>query len=44
MGQAQVIDGKKVAASLRSGIASRVSALAEQHGIQPGHAVILVGD
>lgn len=39
-----VINGKATAASLRQQIASSVVALKERHGIQPGLAVILVGE
>lgn len=41
--QAKIIDGKHVAAQLRSEIKSETAALAEK-GIVPGLAVILVGD
>ncbi|RJT26340.1 bifunctional methylenetetrahydrofolate dehydrogenase/methenyltetrahydrofolate cyclohydrolase FolD [Chakrabartia godavariana] len=40
---AKLIDGKKLAAQIRVGCATRVRALA-QHGVTPGLAVILVGD
>jgi methylenetetrahydrofolate dehydrogenase (NADP+)/methenyltetrahydrofolate cyclohydrolase len=41
---ARIIDGKAVAASLRTGLKARVEALIEQHGSPPGLAVILVGE
>lgn len=41
---ARIIDGKAVAASLRTGLKARVQALIEQHGAPPGLAVILVGE
>jgi methylenetetrahydrofolate dehydrogenase (NADP+) / methenyltetrahydrofolate cyclohydrolase len=41
---ARVIDGKAVARKLRAEYASRVEALRAKHGVQPGIAVILVGD
>ena len=41
---ARLIDGKRLAASLRIELASRVSTLLREHGIVPGLAVILVGD
>lgn len=40
---AKLIDGKKLAAEIRSECAGRVRTLA-QHGVSPGLAVILVGD
>ncbi|NLB54357.1 MAG: bifunctional methylenetetrahydrofolate dehydrogenase/methenyltetrahydrofolate cyclohydrolase FolD [Lentisphaerae bacterium] len=40
---AKIIDGKKTAADIRSEIKERVAALKEK-GVQPGLAVILVGD
>jgi methylenetetrahydrofolate dehydrogenase (NADP+) / methenyltetrahydrofolate cyclohydrolase len=41
---ARVIDGKAVARKLRAEYASRVEVLRANHGVQPGIAVILVGD
>ena len=40
---ARILDGKAVAAQIRSEVAERVQALAE-HGIVPGLAAVLVGD
>jgi methylenetetrahydrofolate dehydrogenase (NADP+)/methenyltetrahydrofolate cyclohydrolase len=41
---AMVIDGKAVAAELRSNIAKAVAALQSAHGLRPGLAVVLVGE
>jgi methylenetetrahydrofolate dehydrogenase (NADP+) / methenyltetrahydrofolate cyclohydrolase len=41
---ARVIDGKAVARKLRAEYASRVETLKSRHAVQPGIAVILVGD
>jgi methylenetetrahydrofolate dehydrogenase (NADP+) / methenyltetrahydrofolate cyclohydrolase len=41
---ARIIDGKAVAARLRSGLAKEVSSLVNRHGRAPGLAVILVGE
>jgi methylenetetrahydrofolate dehydrogenase (NADP+) / methenyltetrahydrofolate cyclohydrolase len=41
---ARIIDGKAVARKLRAEYAERISALKSRRGIQPGIAVILVGD
>jgi methylenetetrahydrofolate dehydrogenase (NADP+)/methenyltetrahydrofolate cyclohydrolase len=41
---ARIIDGKAVARKLRAEYAARVQQLKERHGLQPGIAVILVGD
>jgi methylenetetrahydrofolate dehydrogenase (NADP+) / methenyltetrahydrofolate cyclohydrolase len=41
---ARIIDGKAVARQLRSEYAARVQRLKALHGVQPGIAVILVGD
>lgn len=41
---AQIIDGKAIAAAVRSDIAAEVVRMKEQTGIVPGLAVILVGD
>ena len=43
-GGARLIDGKKIAASLRAVITKRVLALVDHCGITPGLAVILVGE
>ena len=42
--QADIIDGKKLAAGLRAEIAQGVEALKSESGVTPGLAVILVGD
>ena len=44
MTTAEIIDGKALAAVLRTRIGKAVSRLVEQNGRQPGLAVILVGD
>ena len=44
MSQAQIIDGKVTAERLRAEVAEEVAALKAQHGLQPGLAVVLVGD
>jgi methylenetetrahydrofolate dehydrogenase (NADP+)/methenyltetrahydrofolate cyclohydrolase len=41
---ATIIDGKSIAADLRSKIASEVARLRAAHGLTPGIAVVLVGD
>jgi methylenetetrahydrofolate dehydrogenase (NADP+) / methenyltetrahydrofolate cyclohydrolase len=41
---ARIIDGKAVARKLRAEYASRVERLKSVHGVQPGIAVVLVGD
>ncbi|MET0280653.1 MAG: bifunctional methylenetetrahydrofolate dehydrogenase/methenyltetrahydrofolate cyclohydrolase FolD [Steroidobacteraceae bacterium] len=41
---ARIIDGKAVARKLRAEYAERVARLKAEHGVQPGIAVILVGD
>jgi len=41
---ARIIDGKAVAKKLRAEYKTRVEHLVEAHGLQPGLAVILVGD
>ncbi len=41
---AQVIDGKAFAARVRAGVAAHVARLVEENGIQPGLAVVLVGE
>ncbi len=44
MTDARVIDGKAIAAELRSDVARRTAALTAAHGIVPGLATVLVGD
>ncbi len=44
MGQARIIDGKAFAAGLRERIGAEVERLKADHGIQPGLAVVLVGE
>ena len=44
MSQAQIIDGKVVAERLRAQVAEEVAALKAEHGLQPGLAVVLVGE
>ena len=41
---ARIIDGKTIAASLRAEVGAGVAALVERHGLQPGLAVVLVGE
>jgi methylenetetrahydrofolate dehydrogenase (NADP+)/methenyltetrahydrofolate cyclohydrolase len=41
---ATIIDGKAIAASLRARVAGEVVRLKSSHGIEPGIAVVLVGD
>ena len=41
---ARIIDGKTIAAQLRAKVAAEVQTLVETHGLQPGLAVVLVGD
>lgn len=40
---AQLIDGKKIAAKLRSELAAKMTALSQSHQLKPGLAVIMVG-
>jgi len=40
----KIIDGKAVAAEVRAAIAGKVAAMKSAHGIQPGLAVVLVGE
>ena len=40
----RIIDGKTFAAGLRAKVASQVEALKARHGIEPGLAVVLVGE
>lgn len=44
MAEARVIDGKAFAERLRGRIAEEVAQLKRQHGLQPGLAVVLVGE
>lgn len=41
---ATLIDGKQKAAELRAEVAAQTAALVETHGIQPGLAVVIVGE
>ena len=41
---AKIIDGKAIAADLRAAVAAEVRRLHAAHGLQPGLAVVLVGD
>ncbi|MGH6672425.1 MAG: bifunctional methylenetetrahydrofolate dehydrogenase/methenyltetrahydrofolate cyclohydrolase FolD [Xanthobacteraceae bacterium] len=41
---AKIIDGKTIAADLRTAVAGEVRRLHSEHGLQPGLAVVLVGD
>ena len=44
MAEARIIDGKAFAERLRSRIAEEVAELKDKHGVQPGLAVVLVGE
>jgi methylenetetrahydrofolate dehydrogenase (NADP+)/methenyltetrahydrofolate cyclohydrolase len=44
MGEARIIDGKAFAAGLRERVAAEVAALKAERGLQPGLAVVLVGE
>jgi len=44
MSQAQIIDGKIHAEALRAQVAAEVAELKAKHGLQPGLAVVLVGE
>ncbi|UEM03235.1 bifunctional methylenetetrahydrofolate dehydrogenase/methenyltetrahydrofolate cyclohydrolase FolD [Skermanella rosea] len=44
MSQARIIDGKAFARRLRDRLSLQVAALGEAHGLQPGLAVVLVGE
>ena len=44
MAEARIIDGKTIAANLRSRVARQVAALKQGHDLTPGLAVVLVGD
>ena len=41
---AKIIDGKAIAADLRAAVADEVRRVHTEHGLQPGLAVVLVGD
>jgi methylenetetrahydrofolate dehydrogenase (NADP+) / methenyltetrahydrofolate cyclohydrolase len=41
---AKIIDGNAVARAVRAGISARAKILLQRHGIQPGLAVIMIGD
>src|SRR5579863_7283296 len=41
---AKIIDGRAIAADLRAAVAEEVRRLVAQYGLQPGLAVVLVGD
>jgi methylenetetrahydrofolate dehydrogenase (NADP+)/methenyltetrahydrofolate cyclohydrolase len=41
---AQIIDGKKIAKSIRADIAARAADMLRDKGVQPGLSVVLVGD
>jgi methylenetetrahydrofolate dehydrogenase (NADP+)/methenyltetrahydrofolate cyclohydrolase len=41
---ARIIDGKSIAAELRTRVAADVQRLKSQHGVEPGLAVVLVGE
>jgi len=41
---AKIIDGKAIAAELRTAVASEVRRVHSEHGLQPGLAVVLVGE
>src|ERR1700739_3761458 len=44
MSRAQIIDGKVLAAKVRDHVAADVVTLQRDHGLQPGLAVVLVGN
>ena len=44
MSGARLIDGKAIAAKLRTDVAAAVARLGREHGVTPGLAVVLVGD
>ena len=44
MGEARIIDGKAFAAGLRERVAAEVARLKAERGLQPGLAVVLVGE
>ena len=41
---ARIIDGKVIAAELRAAVAAEVRRLTREHGVEPGLAVVLVGE
>ena len=41
---AQLIDGRKISAEVTEELKSRVQNLKDQHGLQPGLAVVIIGD
>lgn len=41
---AKIIDGRAMAAEVREGVARKVALLKEKHGVNPGLAVVLVGE
>ena len=44
MAEAKIIDGRTIAAAITARVTEEVAALARDHGLKPGLAVILVGD
>jgi methylenetetrahydrofolate dehydrogenase (NADP+) / methenyltetrahydrofolate cyclohydrolase len=44
LAEAQIIDGKAHAEALRASVAAEVDSLIRNHGVQPGLAVVLVGE
>ena len=44
MSQARIIDGKAIAAEVRAEVAAGVAKLKSQYGLQPGLAVVLIGE
>jgi len=44
MSNAKLIDGKAFAANIRQQVAAAVTRLQQQHQLQPGLAVVLVGE
>ena len=44
MSQAYTIDGKAIAAKVRADVAAEVARIKREHGLQPGLAVVLVGE
>jgi methylenetetrahydrofolate dehydrogenase (NADP+)/methenyltetrahydrofolate cyclohydrolase len=44
MSEARIIDGQAIALNLRTSIAAEVALLRREHGLQPGLAVVLVGE
>jgi methylenetetrahydrofolate dehydrogenase (NADP+) / methenyltetrahydrofolate cyclohydrolase len=41
---ARIIDGKAIAAELRAAVAAEVQRLTREHGLEPGLAVVLIGE